>query len=395
MRRIAGTALTTAAAFLSLVAILIDAPGLFYMGFALISLLIACNLQSAWAAKGLRIERVAPKSVHVGEFVTIELVIWSERKLKRPLVTVIDNVNPKLARGGIGPSLPIAPAFDLPVRTMYQFRAAKRGTYRWKNISVTATDALGLTIKTVNYITDPTEITVLPVPIPVNIELPSSAGWGINEAQSGQAAGAGIEPRGVRPYANGDSLRHVHWRSSARMGSLMVKEFQAGSYGSCSFVIQASQGSDIGKGDVSSLDVICGHTLFLAEELLRKGVTISFPNLTSTITEVFDADRIEGIAVLLGALQADSERTVGEDLETALTGLRMGSTVFICVTVNDGSLDPVLAKFRQTHTLIPLIYDPKTYDPSFKGKSAADSENIDQLMGLGLNPIMMPEYNPL
>lgn len=392
MRRIAGTALTTAAAFLSLVAILIDAPGLFYMGTALIALLVACNLQSAWAAKGLRIERIVPKSVHVSEMVTVELIVWSERKLKRPLVTVIDNVNPLLARRGVGPSLPVAPAFDLPVRTMYQFRANKRGRYRWKNINVTATDALGLTTKTVSYVTDPTEITVLPVPIPVNVELPSSAGWGINEAQSGQAAGAGIEPRGVRPYASGDSLRHVHWRSSARMGSLQVKEFQAGSYGSCSFVIQATKGTDIGTGEVSSLDVICGHTLFLAEELLRKGVTISFPTLTSSSTETFDADRIEGIAVLLGELQADSEATVGDELEQALTGLRSGSTVFICLTVDDDSLDGVLSRHRQNHTLIPLVYDPKTYDSKFKGKSAASLEAMDRYRGMGLQPIMMPEY---
>jgi uncharacterized protein (DUF58 family) len=33
--------------------------------------------------------------------------------------------------------------------------------------------------------------------------------------------------RGLRPYRSGDSLRSVHWRSSARRGELMVREYDA------------------------------------------------------------------------------------------------------------------------------------------------------------------------
>jgi uncharacterized protein (DUF58 family) len=33
--------------------------------------------------------------------------------------------------------------------------------------------------------------------------------------------------RGVRPYRSGDSIRSVHWRSSARRGDLMVREYDA------------------------------------------------------------------------------------------------------------------------------------------------------------------------
>ncbi|MDB5312612.1 MAG: hypothetical protein JWO38_6814 [Gemmataceae bacterium] len=35
------------------------------------------------------------------------------------------------------------------------------------------------------------------------------------------------EVRGVRPYRPGDSIRSVHWRSSARRGELMVREYDA------------------------------------------------------------------------------------------------------------------------------------------------------------------------
>ena len=40
-----------------------------------------------------------------------------------------------------------------------------------------------------------------------------------------QRAGLGYEAIGVRPYRTGDSPRHIHWRSVARRGMLISKEF--------------------------------------------------------------------------------------------------------------------------------------------------------------------------
>jgi uncharacterized protein (DUF58 family) len=40
-----------------------------------------------------------------------------------------------------------------------------------------------------------------------------------------ERAGVGYEALGVRPYRTGDSPRHIHWRSVARHGQLISKEF--------------------------------------------------------------------------------------------------------------------------------------------------------------------------
>ena len=371
MRRVAGTALTVASMFLGVVAVLINAPSLFYMSFALISTIIACNIQSNLATKALRIERIAPKSVHVGELVTIEIVLWSERKLKRPLVTVEDHLPEKLSSSNIGPSLPVAPAFDLPVRTMYQFRPLKRGRFRWKNTKVTATDALGLTNKTVSYETEPTEIVVVPSPIPVGLELPSSAGWGINEAMSGQASGAGIEPRGIREYQHGDSLRHVHWASSARIGTLQVKEFQAGSQGAASFLLQRTQGTDLGQGNVTSLDAMAGHALYLSEQLIRQGVRISFPLLEQGTKVRGESERKEDIALMLGTMMGDSPDKIGSDLLEAVQQVDAGTTLYVMVSIDDGSLLTALEKVRGRYPVVILTYDATAFDKRRLTDSAA------------------------
>jgi uncharacterized protein (DUF58 family) len=47
--------------------------------------------------------------------------------------------------------------------------------------------------------------------------------WGSGDGGGG---GESEEVVALREYRRGDSLRRVHWRSSARLGSLIVKEFQ-------------------------------------------------------------------------------------------------------------------------------------------------------------------------
>lgn len=375
--------------FLGVVAILINAPSLFYMSFALIATIIACNIQSTLATRALRIERIAPKSVHVGELITIEIVLWSERKLKRPLVTVEDHLPERLSSTYVGPSLPVAPAFDLPVRTIYQFRPMKRGRFRWKNIKVTATDALGLTNRTVSYETEPTEIIVVPTPIPVTLELPSSAGWGINEAVSGQASGAGIEPRGIREYVSGDSLRHVHWASSARTGVLQVKEFQAGSQGAAAFLLQRTRGTDIGKGNVTSLDAMAGHALYLSEQLLRQGVRINFPLQEAQTVVRGEAERREDIALMLGTLMAESTERIGEDLLRATELVDAGTTFYVMVAVDDGTLLAALDRVRGRFPVVVLTYDSTAYD----SRTASDSASLmnESYRQRGALVMQMPE----
>ena len=300
---------------------------------------------------------MAPKSVHVGELITIEIILWSDRKIKRPLVTLTDDLPRALSGVPATPSLPVAPAYDLPVRTMYQFRATKRGNFRWKNVHITATDALGLTTKTVQYLTEPTEILVVPTPIPINLDLPSSAGWGINEAISGLSAGAGIEPRGIREFAHGDSLRHVHWRSSAKTGVLQVREFQAGSQGAAAFVIQRTQGSDLDGSSMSSLDLMCGHALYMDEQMLRQGIQVTFPLLEPEHQVRGEAERREEIELMLGQLMAEGVDSLGSDLVSAATELGTGSSIYVLTAVHDEALVGAISQLRSNHHVIVLAYD--------------------------------------
>ncbi|HEX8464786.1 MAG TPA: DUF58 domain-containing protein [Abditibacterium sp.] len=103
-----------------------------------------------------------------------------------------------------------------------------RGCYCLEEATLTGSDVLGLFRVRKRFLpleTSVRDIIVGPPMLRGAVE--TSVGGG---ARSGSRrtvqTGTGEELRGTRPYAPGDDLRHVHWKSSARAGELVVKEFE-------------------------------------------------------------------------------------------------------------------------------------------------------------------------
>ena len=370
---------------------MLNSPALFYMGTALIATIGACRLQAWLSVRGLRFERIAPESVRVGDLVTVEITVWSDHKIRRPLIEIVDAKPQRMIISSLSKSLPIAPAYDLPIQTQYQFRPLKRGRYKWSGLTVEGTDALGLVSTRKHYETSPAEMTVLPRPIPVSFDIPSAAGWGISEAESGQARGAGLEPRGVRNYLHGDALRHVHWRSSAKRGELLVKEFEAGTQAAAAFLIQQTKGTDIGSGANTTLELICGHAVFLAETLLRQGANVEFPNLEIPKRHGSMHERLNEIYELMAGVQADTDSTIGLQAANLVGELPTGSILFLMMSVADPSLYPVISLLVSKGTsVVPLLYDASHFETKQRVVSATNPEFMGALRDAGAVPSVMP-----
>lgn len=399
MNRYAAIALTISSMFLVVMAILVDSPALFYMATAIIATLGASRLQAWLAVRGLRFERSTAPAVRVGELVFVDITVWSDRRLKRPLVTVVDALPKRLVVRDFTDSLPVAPSFDQPIKTRYSFRPMRRGKYRWSNLTVFGTDALGLVTLENTYTTDPVELTVYPAPLPVMAEINPVMGWGASDLDSGRVQGAGLEPRGIREFAYGDPLRYIHWRSSARRGQLMVKEFETGSGVSMAFFLQRTEGTDIGTADSSTFEAMCGHTLFLAAKYIQRSATVYFPTFEpKEASRSHPEIREREIRELLTEIQPDQSISVSAEVAAAVDRLSPGETVVVLVAVRDPNLPGVLATLRDVR-IICLVYDafeyvdPKRPVPGLA--SAADTEYIGQLENSGAEVMVMPKVERL
>jgi uncharacterized protein (DUF58 family) len=223
------------------------------------------------------------------------------------------------------------------------------------------------------------------------LELPIATGWGISEAQSGNVRGAGIEPWGVRNYVYGDSLRHVHWRSTARTGHLLVKEFEAGTHAAAAFVIQATKGSDVGPPESSSLELMKGHGVFLAETFLRMGARVEFSGLDRNPSHGSQHERLNEIYEELAGLNADLEGTLLDQLGSAGIGLAHGSILFVLLAVADDSLPTAISSLSgKGISIVPLLYNARSLDGKTKVRPATDPAFLRELRAAGASPLIMP-----
>jgi uncharacterized protein (DUF58 family) len=78
---------------------------------------------------------------------------------------------------------------------------------------------------------------------------------------------SGFELHGVREYAQGESLRRVHWRSTARRGQLMVKELEDAPRDEIAVLLDADAAAVVGE----SFDVQVRATGSILDAYVRRG----------------------------------------------------------------------------------------------------------------------------
>lgn len=99
----------------------------------------------------------------------------------------------------------------------------RRGHYRLGPTTLTTGDPLGIyTVEGTNP--DAITITVAPPVIPLpNVDIPPGGKAGDEDRSRANAFERTVHASGVRQYAPGDNLKHIHWRTSARHDQLYVR----------------------------------------------------------------------------------------------------------------------------------------------------------------------------
>ena len=102
--------------------------------------------------------------------------------------------------------------------------ASRRGAVRVGPITVARRDPLGILGREVTW---PESHLVHVHPVTVSLP-PGTAGLvrDLEGAASRRLTDADLSFHAVREYAPGDALRHVHWKSTAKTGTLMVRQFE-------------------------------------------------------------------------------------------------------------------------------------------------------------------------
>jgi uncharacterized protein (DUF58 family) len=156
------------------------------------------------------------------------------------------------------------------VQLIYRLRPAARSVHSLGPLTVRVTDPLGLAQYS-RTLAGNSALVVLPAVVPL-AGLPAGGELGAGAAGGGAAdAGSGQDAVVVRSYQQGDDLRRVHWRTSARRDELMVRVEEWAERSGVTVLLDHRAAAHRGAGPVSSLEYAVSLTASVYVHLRRRG----------------------------------------------------------------------------------------------------------------------------
>ncbi|MFR9802907.1 DUF58 domain-containing protein [Pseudonocardia sp. RS010] len=210
-----------------------------------------------------------------------------------------------------GPVPPTPPRFTVHrigargARVTYPLRPVLRGAHRVGPLTARAVGALGLAEFTREML-GPDRLLVVPRVVALH-GAPQALGSG--EGLPGAAAqqGQGSPDVMVRTYRQGDELRRVHWRSTARHDELMVRLEERPWHAGVTVLLDRRDGAHRGHGAGASLEFAVVLAASIGAHLLRRGEpveVVSEDGAPVAAGEGLDP-LLDGLAVLRPAARPD------------------------------------------------------------------------------------------
>ncbi|MGQ0841074.1 DUF58 domain-containing protein [Actinokineospora sp.] len=263
--------------------------------------LLVC-LITAMARVGLHAERhIAPPRVPVGGRAEVALTVRSTGRLPTGGLLISDGV--PYALGG-------KPRFvieHLPRHTGTQLRYAVqpmlRGIQQLGPLKATITDPFGLA-EFERELARTSRLVVVPRVVRLS-GVPGGSGLGSGDDGSHRLnAGQGEDDAIVRPYRQGDDLRKVHWRSTAKRDEMMVRVEESPWRGGTTVLLDHRVTGHRGAGASSSLEWAVSFAASVCVHLHRYGQQIRLVTETGSVLVSDTGDGSHSDNAVLDALAA-------------------------------------------------------------------------------------------
>jgi uncharacterized protein (DUF58 family) len=341
-------------------------------------LLAALPLASAWAVARTRYRlasnrRIDSWRVGVGSAATVTVRLDNLSRLPTGLLLVEDHVPYVL---GTRPRFVLDRVEARGRREVsYTLRSEVRGRYGLGPLSLRLADPFGMCELQRSFTARDTLVITPRVHRLPEVRLAGE--WsGSGESRSRSMAAAGEDDAATREYRHGDDLRRVHWRSTARQGSLMVRREEQPWQSRCSVLLDSRRAVHRGEGPASSFEWAVSAAASIAIDLVHRGYQLRL--LTDTgasissaahdndgISTDFEGTLLDMLAVLnasggtsLRDADAALRRGGGDSLLVAVLGsitpdeavqlarLRRGSTVAVAVLLETATWTTLPASLR-------------------------------------------------
>jgi uncharacterized protein (DUF58 family) len=347
----------SASAAITLVAWVLNVSQLYWMAGVLFLLPLGSMAFARLERWGLGIERHIVQAAHQGETVPVRLTAHNERPLPKLNLSLQD-----LCPDGIEPLEPGPIPVHLPPggtdTVEYLVRLRRRGAHVFRGLCVHSTDLMGLYDQRLRIGLE-THVLVYPriAELPPRVMVKELSG-GSAPLETSSRKGEGSSFFGIREYLPGDPLKHVHWRTTARRGSLAVVEWEAEESRSALLAVETLRGSDRDLSGGTTLDAAAGLAASLAADVLRTGnsVRVLAPGTTDWRTAAErGTEAMPKLLEILARMQATSDLALPAELRRVASYAEPGSVVCWLTPIADPDLVSTVRYLRSIR-LRPIIY---------------------------------------
>ncbi len=358
---------------LIVVALVTTSPIAYWLMYALLSIVIVSYVWTRFAARGLTIRRhLRTKWATVGDTIEEEFELQSRSRLPILMLEVEDYSELPGYRASL--------AVTMGSRTVRRWRthgeAGRRGMYRLGPADVRVADPFGL-FTAERRLAHENSIVVYP-PISVMRDVAVPAGSLVGAARSSmRTQQVTTDAGGLREFRPGDPLKRIHWPSSARRESLMVKEFDLEPTASLWIALDLQADVQAGHGDESTEEYGVKIVSSLAYQLVRDDKSVGFlaegRNSRYLIEPQRGLRQLWRILESLAIVQARGTRPFGEVLAGSAPILGRGVSVVAISPSADPSWIASLAQLAQRSVYpVAVGLDAATFDgaPSNAGLEA-------------------------
>jgi len=242
----------------------VQAGWLFVMAASLLGAVVAGVVLPALMLRGVELDRRAPDEVHQLDEVLVDVGVTNRsRGMRFGLVVADAFLDPtRLAV----PPLRRGERVEITTTRV----ARRRGPQASATLTVRSSAPFGIAEHRRARRVAGTATLVLPAVIPLGpLMFVHPTATTDHAIHSAPRRGHGPEYLGIREYRAGDSMRHVHWPSTARMGTVMVREFEQEQTRRLAIVVDASW--DARSQGWTPLDRTCCAAASVASAALAQG----------------------------------------------------------------------------------------------------------------------------
>ena len=359
-------------------AAILDAPGL--MLVAIITLAYG-SLTRLWTRFGMRrveySRRLSAERAVAGDSVDLDVTIWNRKPLPLPWVGADDLVTdgleirerPKLERAEERINLNIlhnawALAWYERVVRHFHLDDLRRGVYEFGPVHLRVRDILGRAAVDEEQEL-PASLVVGPHTAPIRRLDADTAPIGEHRARQSLHSDPALFG-GVRPFQPGDSLRRVHWRATARLGSPVSRRYEParGREVVLAIDVQTVEGADWAMvWDEPAFEDLCVTAASLARQLLHDGASVGIAAASFTGTPQRQAwlapqaaqgqlPRVETILARIGPIASGPFAAMLTWLTRRVTP---GATIMV-LTARDPAVHlPAIRRLRRSGYAVELI----------------------------------------